>query len=36
MNLKEIFKGWKIQNRERTSSAVWNTPPRYSEYISKH
>ncbi|XP_015371274.1 PREDICTED: uncharacterized protein LOC107166938 [Diuraphis noxia] len=32
MSLKEMFKGWNIRDKQRTSSAVWNTPPRYSEY----
>lgn len=36
ISLKEMFKGWNIRNRQRTSSAIWNTPPRYSEYIRKH
>lgn len=35
MNLQETFEGWAIRNRQRTSSAVWNTPPRFSEYIRK-
>lgn len=36
MSLKEMFKGWNIRDKQRTSSAVWNTPPRYSEYIRKY
>lgn len=36
MSLKEMFKGWKIRDKQRTSSAVWNTPPRYSEYIRRY
>jgi len=36
MSIKEMFKGWNIRDRQRTSSAVWITPPRYSEYIRKH
>ncbi|XP_050423080.1 inner centromere protein A-like isoform X2 [Adelges cooleyi] len=35
-SLKEMFKGWNIRDRQRTSSAVWNTPIRYSEYLRKH
>ncbi|VVC29157.1 Hypothetical protein CINCED_3A004368 [Cinara cedri] len=33
MDLQKTFEGWPIRNRQRTSSAVWNTPPRFSEYI---
>ncbi|XP_029343527.1 inner centromere protein isoform X1 [Acyrthosiphon pisum] len=36
MSLKEMFKGWNIRDKQRTSSAVWNTPPRYSEYIRRY
>jgi len=36
MSLKEMFKGWNIRDKQRTSSAIWNTPPRYSEYIRKN
>lgn len=33
MSLKEMFKGWNIRDKQRTSSAVWSTPLRYSEYV---
>lgn len=36
MNLKEMFKGWDIRDKKRTSSAVWAAPIRYSEYIRKN
>jgi len=36
ISLKEMFKGWNIRDKQRTSSAVWNTPPRYSEYIRRN
>ncbi|CAH1709420.1 unnamed protein product [Aphis gossypii] len=36
MSLKEMFKGWNIRDKQRTSSAVWNTPPRYSEYLRRY
>lgn len=36
MSLKEMFKGWNIRDKPRTSSAVWNTPPRFSEYIRRN
>lgn len=35
MDLQETFEGWNIRNRQRTSSAVWNTPPRFSEDFRK-
>ncbi|XP_050438721.1 inner centromere protein isoform X2 [Adelges cooleyi] len=35
-NLKKMFKGLSIRDRPRTSSAVWTTPPRYSEYIRRY
>ncbi|XP_050538926.1 inner centromere protein-like [Daktulosphaira vitifoliae] len=35
-SLKEMFQGWNIRDRQRTSSAVWNTPVRYSEYLRRH
>ncbi|XP_050528589.1 inner centromere protein-like [Daktulosphaira vitifoliae] len=36
INLKQMFQGWNIRERQRTSSAVWTTPPKYNEYVHKY